>query len=222
MLLHGLAGSARWWGHNVEGLSAAGYRVVAIDLPGFGTTPRWHRLDLDTIAGQLAATMDELGIDRAHVIGHSMGGLIACSLAADHADRVGRLVLVDAALLSLGRTASQFVIGPFRTLRKTAPSLMPILFQDGFSAGPVRLADAAIQLWRADLRAKLPLISAPTLVVWGDHDGICPPEIGRAIVERVPDPRLTIIAGSGHNPMWEQPARFDEEVLGFLGARPSA
>ena len=215
VLLHGLAGSARWWRHNLPALQQ-GHRVVAIDLPGFGTTPRGHRLDLHTIAAQLATAMDGLGIERAHVVGHSMGGLIACSLAADHADRVDRLVLVDAALLSLGRTASQFVFGPFRTLSKTAPSLLPILLQDGFSAGPIRLTQAAIQLWRADLRTKLPLIGAPTLVVWGDHDGICPPAIGRAIVDLVPDARLAIIAGAGHNPMWEQPARFDEEVLAFL------
>jgi pimeloyl-ACP methyl ester carboxylesterase len=216
VLLHGLAGSTRWWGHNVEAL-AASYRVVAIDLPGFGTTPRWHRLDLDRIAAQLVGVLDGLGIERAHVVGHSMGGLIACSLAADHASRVDRLVLVDAALLSLARTTSQYVLGPIRTLRGTAPSLLPILAQDGFRAGPIRLMDAALQLWRADLKARLPSIVAPTLVIWGEHDALCPPAIGERIVERVPDARLAVIPGAGHNPMWEQPERFHEVVLEFLG-----
>ena len=217
VLLHGLAGSTRWWQHNVAALEPS-FRVVAIDLPGFGTTPRWHRLDLDRIAAQLVAVLDDLGIERAHVIGHSMGGLIACSLAADHPGRVDRLVLVDAALLSLARTTSQYVIGPIRTLRGTAPSLLPILAQDGFRAGPIRLMDAAIQLWRADLKARLPSIAAPTLVVWGEHDALCPPAIGQRIVERVPQARLEVIPGAGHNPMWEQPERFHEVVLEFLGS----
>jgi pimeloyl-ACP methyl ester carboxylesterase len=192
------------------------YRVVAIDLPGFGTSPRGHRLDLEVIATQLATVLDDLGVPRAHVIGHSMGGLIACRLAADHADRVERLVLVDAALLSLARTASQYVTGPIRTLRRTAPSLLPILVGDGLRAGPIRLVDASVQLLRADWRSHLPQITAPTLVVWGEHDGICPLAIGEAIVDLVPDARLVLIPGAGHNPMWEQPARFEQEVLDFL------
>jgi pimeloyl-ACP methyl ester carboxylesterase len=104
ILLHGLAGSARWWSRNLPSLSRF-FRVIAIDLPGFGASHRGHWLDLDEVADQLVATMGQLGIDRASVIGHSMGGLIAGGLAADHPERVDRLILVDAAFLSLGRTA---------------------------------------------------------------------------------------------------------------------
>ena len=99
ILLHGLAGSARWWARNIPALSRS-FRVIAIDLPGFGASPRGHRLELDGVVDQLVGTMDALGIDRASVIGHSMGGLIAGGLAADRPERVERLVLVDAAFLS--------------------------------------------------------------------------------------------------------------------------
>jgi len=217
ILLHGLAGSARWWTHNIPAL-ARSFRVIAIDLPGFGASPRGHRFILGEAADQLAATMDRLGIERASVIGHSMGGLIAGGLAADHPERVDRLVLVDAAFLSLGRTAVRPVTGPAVTLRWTDPSLLPVFVQDSLRSGPVRLADATIQLLAADWRTKLPRIQAPTLVIWGEHDRICPLAIGRQIVATVPGSRLVVVEGAAHNPMWERPDVFDREVLDFLGA----
>jgi pimeloyl-ACP methyl ester carboxylesterase len=217
ILLHGLAGSARWWTRNIPALSRS-YRVIAIDLPGFGTSPRGHRFVLDEVAEQLAATLDRLGIERACVIGHSMGGLIAGGLAADYPDRVDRLVLVDAAFLSLGRRAARPVTGPAVTLLWTAPSLLPVVVRDGLRSGPGRLADATTQLLAADWRTKLPRIQASTLVIWGEHDRICPLTIGRQIVACVPDSRLVVVEGAAHNPMWERPDVFDREVLDFLAA----
>jgi pimeloyl-ACP methyl ester carboxylesterase len=217
ILLHGLAGSARWWSRNLPALSRS-FRVIAIDLPGFGASPRGHRLDLEEIAGQLAATMDRLGIQRASVVGHSMGGLIAGGLAADHPGRVDRLILVDAAFLSLDRTAVRPVSGPAVTLRWTAASLLPMAIADGLRSGPARLTDATIQLVRVDWRRKLPLIEAPTLVIWGEHDRICPIAIGRLLVETIPTSRLVVVDGAAHNPMWERADIFNREVLEFLAA----
>lgn len=215
ILLHGLAGSSRWWSRNTAAL-AGSFRVIAIDLPGFGASPGGGRLDLDAVVGQLVATMDRLGLHRASVVGHSMGGLIAAGLAAEHPERVDRLVLVDAAFLSLDRSASRSLTGPAVTLRWTAPSLLPVLIADGLRAGPGRLMDAAIQLVQADWRTKLPRIEAPTLVIWGEHDEICPLTIGRGIVAAVPGSRLVIVEGAAHNPMWERSEVFDRAVLDFL------
>ena len=215
ILLHGLAGSARWWSRNIPELSRS-FRVIAIDLPGFGASPRAHRLELDGIVDQLAGTMDALGLDRASVIGHSMGGLIAGGLAADRPERVERLVLVDAAFLSLDWASVRPMTGPARTLRRTAPSLLPVLVADGMRSGPRRLTDASIQLLRADWRAKLPNIEAPTLVIWGEHDRICPLAIGQKIVATIAGARLVVIEGAAHNPMWERSDAFDREVLAFL------
>jgi pimeloyl-ACP methyl ester carboxylesterase len=217
VLLHGLAGSARWWARNIPRLAQA-FRVIAIDLPGFGASPRGDRLALEEATGQLAITMDRLGIERASVIGHSMGGLIAGGLAADRPKSVDRLVLVDAAFLSLGRSRLVPLSGSAVTLRWTAPSLLPVLIADGLRSGPGRLTSASIQLLRADWRAKLPLIKAPTLVIWGEHDAICPVAIGRRIVSLVANSHLVVVEGAAHNPMWERPEEFDREVLGFLTA----
>jgi pimeloyl-ACP methyl ester carboxylesterase len=215
ILLHGLAGSGDWWRRNLPALSAA-FRVTAIDLPGFGSSHPDARLILDEVPAQLAALLGELEIERANVIGHSMGGLLAGGLAADHPERVDRLVLVDAGFLSLDPTWRHRITGPLRTLPWTSPSIIPTLLRDTLRSGPVRMARATAEVLRKDWRDKLPAIAAPTLVIWGEHDRVCNPRIGEQIAALVPDARLVIIRGAGHNPMWEKPADFDREVLAFL------
>ncbi|HEY8169133.1 MAG TPA: alpha/beta fold hydrolase [Candidatus Limnocylindrales bacterium] len=219
ILLHGLAGSGTWWRRNMAALSA-GFRVIAIDLPGFGMSHPDARLVLEEAPAQVAALMAERGIARAHVIGHSMGGLVAGGLAADHPECVDRLVLVDAGFLSLDPAWWHRVTGPLRTLPWTSPSLMLVLLRDMARSGVPRMAGATAALLRIDWGAKLPSIAAPTLVVWGQHDRICAPRIGEQIAEAIPSARLVVIAGSGHNPMWEKSADFDREVLAFLREPP--
>jgi pimeloyl-ACP methyl ester carboxylesterase len=220
VLLHGLAGSARWWSRNIPDLAEA-FDVHAVDLPAFGGSSRRSRFRLDRIPGQLVARMDRWGIERASVIGHSMGGLIAARLAADHPDRVDRLILVDAAFLSLDPSWWRRGPGPLGVLRWTQPSLIRTLGEDLIRVGPIRLVQATRQLLGADWADDLERIAAQTLVVWGEHDTLCPPTIGRAIVERVPRSRLVTIPRAGHNPMWEAPAEFDRIALEFLGRPPA-
>lgn len=215
VLLHGLAGSGAWWRRNLPALASA-FRVTAIDLPGFGSSHPNARLILDEAPAQVAALLDELGIERSHVVGHSMGGLVAGALAADHPERVDRLVLVDAGFLSLDPTWRHRISGPLRTLPWTSLTILPTLLRDVARSGPVRMARATAQVLREDWRHKLPEITAPTLVIWGEHDRICNPRIGRQIAAAVPGARLVVIQGAGHNPMWEKPGAFDRAVLDFL------
>ena len=91
-----------------------------------------------------------------------------------------------------------------------------MLVADGLRSGPGRLADATTQLLRVDWQTKLSRIGAPTLVIWGEHDKICPLSIGRGIVASILGSRLVVVGGAAHNPMWERHDVFDREVLGFL------
>ncbi len=216
LLLHGLGGSARWWSRNILEL-AAEHDVHAFDLPAFGESDRHSRFRLDRIPAQIVAEMDRLGIERASVLGHSMGGLIAARIAADWPDRVERLVLVDAAFLSLDR--GWWHHGPLLVLRATQPSLIRTLARDIGRVGPIRLTEATRQLLASDWGELLPRITAPTLVVWGELDSLCPPTVGQAIVERVPGSQLVTIGRAGHNPMWEVPVAFNRVVLDFLADR---
>ena len=118
--------------------------------------------------------------------------------------------------LSLDPRWRHRVTGPLRTLPWTSPSILPTLMRDVLRSGPVRMARATAEVMRKDWGHKLPSITAPTLVLWGEHDRICNPRIGRQIAAAVPGARLVIIRGAGHNPMWEKQADFDREVLGFL------
>ena len=215
VLIHGLSGSGTWWKRNLPALSAR-FRVTAIDLPGFGSSHPDARLILDEAPAQVAALMTDLGIARAHVMGHSMGGLVAAGMAADHPTRVDRLVLVDAGFLSFDRGWWDRITGPLRTLPWTSPTILPTLLRDAARSGPVRMARATAELLRTDWGHKLPAITAPTLVIWGQHDRVCNPRIGEQIAAAMPDARLVIIPGAGHNPMWEKQPDFDREVLTFL------
>lgn len=216
LLLHGLAASARWWERVLPTLGES-HRVQAVDLPAFGATGHGVRFHLERVPGQVVRLMDELGIERASVMGHSMGGLIAARMAVDHPDRIDRLVLVDAGFLRLDPSWLHKVSGPIRALRFTRPPLARLLLQDVERVGILRLADATLQLLRTDWADILPRIRVPTLVVWGEGDTICPLVIGQGIIARVPGARLAVIPGSGHNPMWERPEAFLEAVLPFLG-----
>lgn len=215
LLLHGLAGSARCWTWNMAALGET-HTVRAIDLPASGQSSRSSSFELDRVPDEIIATMDRLGIERASIVGHSMGGLIAGRLAADHPDRVDRLVLVDAAFVSLDPRWWRHGPGRLRVPRWAEASLLVLTSEEVVRVGPRRLAQVIRQLIRVDWGDALPRIEAPTLVVWGEHDGLCPPGVGRRIVERVPGSRLVMIPGSGHNPMWERPAEFNRVVAEFL------
>ena len=128
VLVHGFGGSTYSWRLTVPALAAAGYRVVALDLANFGlATKRWE-LDAShpAQARHVLAVMDELGIGRAVVVGHSMGGSVVAHLALTAPERVAGLVLVDAAVVPAGSgrgLAGELVAGalrvdPFRRLAR--------------------------------------------------------------------------------------------------------
>lgn len=98
--VHGLGGTKASFLPTVSALAPEGFRVVAIDLPGFGDShkPRDGRYDAAWFADALVETLDQLEIERAHLVGNSMGGRIAIEAALTHADRVNRIVLLSPAL----------------------------------------------------------------------------------------------------------------------------
>jgi pimeloyl-ACP methyl ester carboxylesterase len=152
-----------------------------------------------------------------------MGGYIAAELAADHPERVERLVLVDAAVLPFGQTFSWHIVSLVRELQSLPPDFLPTLFYDALRAGPATLWNAANALLHADLRPKLEHIQAPTLVVWGERDSIVPLSLGKELSGHVRGKELLVIKRAGHNPMWDCPQAFNREVGAFLaGERQSA
>ena len=214
VLVHGLSGSSRWWRYNIGPL-AQHFRTYVIDLTGFGAS-RGYRFTLRDAAAHLVKWMNQLDIERASVVGHSMGGHIAADLAADHPRKIERLVLVDAAVLPFDLSHVQHIRSLAREVRHVRPNFLPILVTDALRAGPRTLWRAADELLHANLTPKLERVVAPTLMIWGEHDALVPVTFGQLLRSAIPGAELVIIAGAGHNAMWDCPTAFNREVIAFL------
>lgn len=236
LLVHGFLVSHREW-EPVLPLLANDFRCIAVDLPGFGKSakpsPEQFAYTRETYAELLGGLLDVLGVDKAHVCGHSMGGGIAMTLAADHPDRVDRLSVVDTVSYPFkpplkGRLPLLPGIGSFifkklygRTLfrdyfvnevfsgKKDRVNFDRVdAYYDDFDAPGGRDAAYAALPQTVDvagLGPKIGQVRAKTLVVWGDEDRIFPLPFGRRLAEDLPDGRLRIVTDSGHAPNEEHP-----------------
>lgn len=217
ILIHGLSGSGRWWQKNIAFL-ARKHQVYLIDLIGFGQS-RKQRFVLSKASQLLATWMDQLNIEFATVIGHSMGGLIAADLASTFPTKVERLVLVDAVAVPLERTYAQNTLGLVRALLALPLNFLPILFSDAYQAGLRTIMRAVWELLTMDISDKLAQIQVPTLIVWGENDWLVPLQIGVRIYDRLGNAQFVILEQAGHNPMWDRADTFNQIVDDFLQDR---
>jgi pimeloyl-ACP methyl ester carboxylesterase len=215
LLVHGLAGSWRWWERAVPEL-AARRRVYLVDLPGFGGL-RGRRFALGDAPAFVAAFLDALGLGAVDVAGHSLGGVVCARLAASHPEHVRRLVLVAPAAVAGERTMVAYAWPFFRLARKASPSFARMVAGDARRCGLPTLWRASRELLRDrgvldDMRA----IRVPALLVWGELDPLVPPALAPAVAAAIPGARLLLVPGAGHVPMFELPDAFAAEVLAFL------
>jgi pimeloyl-ACP methyl ester carboxylesterase len=171
------------------------------------------------MAGLLVQWLDDADLDRTAFVGHSMGAQIGVHLAGRWPDRIERLVLTNAAgiphdlsLPALTGMASA-LLDPRSWGR---PSFLPTIVADSLRAGPRTLVRALRGILADDIRPLLPRITAPTLLLWGQHDPLTPVADGRLIQELIPDAELVVIPGASHNAMTDRPAAFNRALLRFL------
>jgi pimeloyl-ACP methyl ester carboxylesterase len=214
VLIHGLSGSTHWWVKNIQALSEH-FRLYVLDLIGFGLG-RGQPFALSESAQIIHEWLDQLGLERVHLVGHSMGGYIATDLSLQYPEKVNRLVLVDALVTGLGRSIVGQGLGLLQAIRFMKPDFLPVLIRDSLRAGPLTMSSAVRQIQTANLTPLLPRLKVPTLVVWGENDRVMPGQIGRQLAERISGSKYVIIAGAGHNPMWDRPEAFNQAVLKFL------
>jgi pimeloyl-ACP methyl ester carboxylesterase len=215
LLVHGLAGSWRWWRPVAEPL-AARHRLCVVDLPGFGSA-RGQRFVLGDAPTFLRALIEQLELERPHLVGYSLGGAVCARAAALWPDAVGGLVLVAPAGLLQRRRVHQHALPLLAAASHIRPSFVRVVAADSLRAGVVTLYRAATQLLGDDaLRDDVARITAPTLLVWGERDRLVPLRLAREYERALPHARLVVLPGAGHVPMADRPAEFAEAVLGFL------
>ena len=216
VLVHGLAGSARWWRRNVAAL-ARHHTVYLVNLPGFGSFRRYGlRFTLAEGADWLGAWIEAAGIGPCHVVAHSMGGYLTIRLAAGRPELVRRLVLVAPAVIAGSRPIRAYPLALVAAGLAASPSFLPLLALDSLRAGPLTILRAAGRLLSDDVRAELEAVSAPTLLVWGSRDPLVPPALGPQVRGALRDGTLLVLPGAGHVPNYDRPRQFNEATLAFL------
>ena len=162
---------------------------------------------------------DELGLARAHVVGHSLGGLVAARFAASAPERVSRLVLIAPAGIGMRRSLRSFAVPLARAGLTSDAAFARLLVADALRTGLPRLARTGRALLVDDrLRDELAAILAPTLLVWGHRDPLVPPSLAAEFLAALPDARLHVVARAGHVPMWNRPAEIAEAIHEHLAA----
>ncbi|MBU0567577.1 alpha/beta hydrolase [bacterium] len=227
ILLHGWGGQAASFLPVLDFLSQT-FAVYALDLPGFGRSSipptAWGSNDYALFIYKF---LSKLEIAKADLIGHSFGGRIALSLAANFPEKVGKLILVDSAGIRPKRTAKYYL----RVLMaKTGKRLVSLpLFGKGLKnaiynrigskdyreAGNMRTT--LIKVVNEDLRHLLVKIKAPTLLIWGENDMETPISHARIMERQIEDAGLVILKGAGHFSYLDNLAQFCLIASNFLG-----
>jgi len=212
LLLHGIGSNSRAFRHQLADLSDK-WTVVAWDAPGYGgSDDPLVPLTLSDLADRAVRLLDELGFEQAHVLGVSMGGVIAQLVHHRHPRRVQSLILADTNTGGGGLPEperSARVEGRLEALERAGPRGMAEVRPAGYRA-------AAIALGQTDLAPLLGEIAVPTLVIHGELDKVVPPEIGRFLAEHIPGAQFVLIPDAGHVANQEQPEAFNEAVREFL------
>ena len=235
VLLHGLGSSSADWLLQMPSF-ALRYRVIAPDLRGHGRTPlAAPSLSIEQMAADVIALLEHLQALPAYVLGFSMGGCVALSLALQRPEEVRGLVLANTGavlrpsgrriLRGLVRLLALYLLGPSVMARVVARGLFSAAHQsilyraaiERLGRTPRRTYQAAIQaILRFDARPHLHRIRCPTLVITGARDPTIDPRQPRVLAAGIPDARLVVIPDSGHATPIDQPVRFNRAVLEFL------
>ncbi|WP_028935674.1 alpha/beta fold hydrolase [Pseudonocardia spinosispora] len=232
VLLHSLATRGAVWRPVMAELSGS-FRMLVPDTRGHGDSAPAPEMGVDDWVSDIDRVLDDAGVDRAALVGVSMGGIQALAYAAARPDRVSALVVADsfAALppaVALARISAMVAHAESAPMTEVAAKYLIDTFEDPTSPGASAVASAMGEMKRdsylgavracfgADVTDRLAEVVAPTLVLWGDRDHKTPKPLSEAIRDGVRDGRLEVVPDAGHLSNVENPEAFARAVRTFL------
>ncbi|MGW0949979.1 alpha/beta fold hydrolase [Streptomyces sp. NPDC002623] len=236
LFLHGIGCNALSWEPQLRALESS-RRVIAVDARGHGgSAPADGPMTLRDYADDVFAVMSDLGIERAPVVGLSMGGMVAMTMALAAPERVTGLVLADT-----GAQANEQMAAMMRAagaaavehgMKANVEQMTPVLFaaaalaenrpyiqefqQQVATTDAYSFSVALGAIAELDLLNDLPRLDVPTLVVVGAEDLSLPPAFSEAIAAAVPGAELSVIEAAGHMANLDQPEVFTDHLVRFL------
>ena len=242
VLLHGFTQDSRVWRPQLESLSDQ-FTLIAWDAPGAGQSPDPPEgFGISDWAHSLAGLLDACGVQQAHILGLSWGGLLAQEFSRRYAERAQSLILADTYAgwkgslpepmpqERLAACLQDAALPPSDFVRKYLPGMFserpPHEIQEHLARimadfHPVGFQLMATALAQADTRDLLPHIRVPTLLVWGDADKRSPMSVAYQMRDALPTARLAVISGAGHLSNLEAPTQFNAEVRAFCATARS-
>lgn len=205
VLIHGAANDWHEWAINIEGLSRD-FKIFAPDLPGFGQSEPFDKgLASSWLIPFLKEFIDNLGLKRTHIVGHSLGGLITMEFALKYPDTVNKLVLVDSAGLGDISFTGKIILKLVRAIKRIIGTEISTNFSNDTSE-------------RWILLEHLKDIKCPVLIVWGQNDLYLPTSHAKKACELLPNAILKIFPFCHHAPHREKKEEFEKLIRDFLKA----
>jgi 3-oxoadipate enol-lactonase len=230
VFLHGVGSDKSVWHPQLAHFGRT-RRAIAFDYPGYGDSdPAPDGTTRDDFADAIISAMHELGVDRAHICGLSLGGVVAIAMHHADANRCASLILADTfAAHPNGLAIYERSIDGSRDLPAMAEARVDVLLAQPADPNvrrevvetmsridPAAYRIGAEAVWLADQRDRVQEIQVPTLVLVGDQDLVTPVDLSNELIDLVRRSRMQVIAGAGHLGNIEKPAEFNHIVEQFI------
>lgn len=233
VLIHGYTDNGRDWAP-VTPYLLKGRRLIVVDLRGHGQSSKpeccYTRLDM---AHDVKLLLDALGIEKADIVGHSLGSIVTQTFAEYWPERTDKVVLISST--AGGGNGGMDFVTPIMGLSDPIDPESPFMHAWWHSPTPVDPAFMKRQredsakipagVWKAvilqgmlglDLKSTLPMLKAPTLLIWGGKDTLMLEGDRKGLTDALPAATVKLYPELGHNPFWEEPERVAADILGFL------